>query len=366
MSTPRQILEDAWQQASQPFPVSDPQVSQQVRLIVRNAQNRAAVRLVLACLLAKLHLPSVDIRKPYTEIGDPDVFSGRTYDEKELAPFLLGHQLPINETTAFLTPALRNRNQTLTKDTNLVGRPQAVYQAALALLDAVHSEKLQAQALLVQILAELVSLRDENKKRLDLLFYTSDGILPLSSQEMWVLLEQHSRSPRSSRLPVLMVAAVYHAIGGFFDEHIMPLHVHQAADKQTGALGDIEVFLTNDQQIKTGFEIKAKKLDQKDIDIALTKILRSQHLQNYIFITTEAIDPDLMEYTRSLYERTNGVEVTILDCMGFIHYFLHFFHRQRFTFLETYQTLLLEQPESAVGQALKETWLSLRRAAESR
>jgi DNA adenine methylase len=47
------------------------------------------------CLLAKLHRPDVDIRKLYTEIGDPDAFSGRTYDERYITTF-------INEHTAVL------------------------------------------------------------------------------------------------------------------------------------------------------------------------------------------------------------------------------------------------------------------------
>ena len=99
------------------------------------------VRLVIACLLAKVHNPRVDVRKPYTEIGDPDSFSGRTYDERYVTEFILKHNLPCNPTTAFLTPALRNIKTTLTPDLDLVGRPRAVYSAALGLLSDVHENR---------------------------------------------------------------------------------------------------------------------------------------------------------------------------------------------------------------------------------
>ena len=83
----------------------------------------------------------MDIRKPYTEIGDEDAYSGRTYDESYISQFITEHDLPCNPTTAFLTPALRNRNIVLTPDVNLVGRPPPLYQIVLELLSYVHSKR---------------------------------------------------------------------------------------------------------------------------------------------------------------------------------------------------------------------------------
>ncbi|WP_218062621.1 hypothetical protein [Komagataeibacter swingsii] len=61
-----------------------------------------------------------------TEIGGTDSFSGRTYDERYLTRFINEHWLPVNPTTAFLTPTLRNIGQPLTTDRELVGRPPKV------------------------------------------------------------------------------------------------------------------------------------------------------------------------------------------------------------------------------------------------
>ena len=86
-------------------------------------------------------------------------------------------------------------------------------------------------------------------------------------------------------------------------------------------------------------------------------------IDNYIFITTDVIETEVAEYTKSIYEKT-GVEFAILDCIGFVRHYLHFFHRQRIKFLNIYQAMVLEEPTASVSQPLKEAFLALRRAAE--
>ncbi len=66
-----------------------------------------------------------------------------------------------------------------------------------------------------------------------------------------------------------------------------------------------------------------------------------------------------------IYVKTRGIEFAILDCIEFIKHFLHLFYRIRMSYLEAYQRLLLEEPESAVRQSLKESFLALRLASET-
>ena len=54
-----------------------------------------------------------------------------------------------------------------------------------------------------------------------------------------------------------------------------------------------------------------------------------------------------------------------LDKMGFLRHFLHLFHRIRANYLSAYQNLVLNEPDSAVSQTLKEAFLALRQAAEN-
>lgn len=336
--------------------------------VARNLKNRAGVRLLMACLVAKIHQPHVDIRKPYTEIGSEDAFSGRTYDEQFVTPFILEHELPCNPTTAFLTPALRNRHVTLTVDLNLVGRPPQLYQTVLQLLDAVYRYQISADDLLAETIRWLVLIRNEQQQRLQSLLVglqtTQDG-MPLSSEDIVNLLAKHLSLPGTSRLPVLMVTAVYQSAERYLGEQVLTLHAHTAADKQTGALGDVEITLTNDEAIVTSYEMKAKPVTKDDLNRALQKLSNTnKRVDNYIFITTDKIDEAVQSYAHTLYQQTSGIEFVILDCIEFVRHFLHLFHRIRMPFLETYQTLMVAEPHSAISQPLKEAFLAMRQAAE--
>ncbi|MEH2407945.1 hypothetical protein [Nostoc sp.] len=109
-----------------------------------------------------------------------------------------------------------------------------------------------------------------------------------------------------------------------------------------------------------------KKVTVDDINRAIQKIRNyRQNIDNYIFITTDLIDQSVQEYASGIYEQTGGIEVVVLDCISFIRHFLHLFHRLRMVFLEAYQQLVLDEPDSAVSQPLKEAFLALRQAAES-
>lgn len=339
-----------------------------VESVCRCSVNKAPIRFLLSCLLAKIHNPNVDIRKPYTEIEGEGTYSGRFYDEKFIEPLIRKYQLPCNPTTAFLTPAFRNLDRILSTDVVLVGRPKEIYKHTLELLEVVHLKKEAPKNTLQEILRFLVLIKLENERRMAQLvadLQQAGDALPLSTEEILNLLIQHLNCKGSSRLPVLLVASAYQTVKDQIGEVNKLLKPHNAADKQTGAIGDIEITLINDNHIVTCYEVKDKLVSKLDIDIALQKLSKLKHsIDNYIFITTDIIDIEVANYAKSLYEKT-GVEFAVLDCVGFIRHFLHFFHRQRTTFLNIYQAMVLSEPESSVSQPLKEAFLALRRAAEA-
>ncbi|MEB3233344.1 MAG: hypothetical protein VKJ64_20215 [Leptolyngbyaceae bacterium] len=245
MAAPVEILNAALRRANanleQSF-ISDPLIRESAEYVAHHLKNRAGVRLLMAYLLAKLHRPDVDIRKPYTEIGDTDAFSGRTYNERYITAFINEHNLPCNSTTAFLTPALQNRNTTLTKDVNLVGKPPQLYQAVLSLLDNVHSDRVTADTLIAEIIRLLLIHRNQQQQRIEALvatLNTTKDAVPLSSEDIVNLVEKHMSLKGTSRLSVLVVAAAYQSTEEFLGERVLTLKAHNAADIQTGALGDV-------------------------------------------------------------------------------------------------------------------------------
>jgi hypothetical protein len=349
--------------------IHDEEIAARVISVVNCPSNRAGVRLLMSCMLAKVHRPEIDLRKPYTKIGSKDCFSGRTYDEQFIGDFITKHNLPCNSTTAFLTPTLRNMDQTLTTKVVLVGRPAVMYQDALRLLDDVRAGRVSAKDVLDESIRLLLLERDARKVRLKTLLSGVGrvaGALPLSSEDTVNLIEQHLHCKGSSRLLVLIVAAAYEAAKTRLGERVLNLTAHNAADEQTGAVGDIQITVLGDDKVVTSYEMKNKAVQRGDIDRALQKIAaQGKHVQNYIFISTESVADDIREYARSKYDETGGVEIAILDCIGFLRHFLHLFHRLRKDFLDQYQVIVLREPDSAVSQALKEAFLALRQAAES-
>jgi len=369
------ILDDAYSTAASHLDtsfLSDADLAKKISMIALCASNRAGARFLLAATLAKIDKPTVDIRKPfidsYQESEKADAYGGRNYDEQYVTEFITERMLPCNSTTAFLTPAFRTKNIVLDLKQSLRGRPAELYQAILEILDAIQSEKVSASDVLNELLRRLIIERDERQARLESqkkALQEEAGELPLSSEDTIRLIEQHLALRHSSRLPVLVVAAAYRAAAEKLRERVLQLHAHTAADKQTGALGDVEITLMSDDKVVTAYEMKDKPVTKGDIDIAIQKIVDGAEVQNYIFVTTAAIDPTVREYANQQYRELGGVEIAVLDCIGFLRHFLHLFHRLRTSFLDEYQELVLSQPESAVNQALKEAFLALRKAAQA-
>lgn len=368
--SPADILALAYERAAasldKPF-LGDSHAASEVEFVCR-CPNLAGIRFLMACLVAKLSNASLDIRKPYTEISGPGIYSGRHYDETYVAPFAFKHGLPVNSTTSFLTPAFRTNKTIIAPGVELVGRPKKLYASVVDLISEIHKGSLPAADVLAEMIRRLLVIRDEKKQVIESLvasLETSKNDSSLSAESIITLIVQHIALPKSARLPVLVVAAAYQAAQEYLGERHLPLQGHNTADKQTGALGDIEVVLKDDTEVVTVYEMKAKRVIREDIDIALGKLANGSHdADNYIFITTDRIDDEVQEYAASLHAKI-GVEFVILDCVGFLRHFLHLFYRLRIRFLDAYQALVMSEPDSAVNPSLKVAFLALRVATET-
>ncbi|MBO4451100.1 MAG: restriction endonuclease, SacI family [Bacteroidaceae bacterium] len=364
------ILEKAYQHASkQPNKqfVTNSKMNALIDSICKCEGSKAPIRYLMSAMLAKIYNKSIDTRQPYPKLGNRS-FAGRTIDENIIQRFIHRYQLPCNDTTAFLTPAFRTLETAITKSSFEKCRPAFVYNNMMDILDYVEMHPTTAISILTQIIADLILIKQATENRVAQLIegISSDQESALSSEEITTLLQQHLKCRGSSRLPVLMVVAAYQAVQHLTKENHKPLFAHNAADSQTGAIGDIEIMLQGDDATVTCYEMKKKRVSTDDIYVCVEKIVKlPQRPDNYIIITTERIDEEVKELATSFYNKIE-VEIAVLDCLGFINHFLHFFHRYRTSFLDHYQQLVLDEPTSAVSQPLKEAFLSLRRVAEIR
>ena len=373
MTTPEEKLEQAARRAQMTTNslIEDETILARLKSVCEEPQNRSGIRVLLACALAKMDKPEIDIRKPYTQIGDNDAYSGRRYDEQYVTAFIETHDLPANSTTAWLTPAWRNIDNILTRDIDLVGSPRQMYRDTVNLLNDVYEGKIGEDQLLTETVRQLIGIKERQKTQLENLFKELQKVnrleaIPLSGEDVVTIIEQHLKSKNASRLPVLVVAAAYKAAQANLQECVLPLESHTAADRQTGSLGDLEITLLNDEGIVTSYEMKDKPVTINDVNHAIRKVQRaSSRIDNYIFVTTESTERDVLEYAKSMYEGTGGIEIVILDCIAFLRHFIHLFHRLRVRYLDAYQELLLSEPDSAVSQPLKRIFLDLRINSQS-
>jgi DNA adenine methylase len=239
---PLELLEKFYLQANKKLTKSliTKTTKEKIELICRCNTNKAPIRFLLSCLLAKIHNPNIDIRKPYTEIEGDDTYSGRFYDERFVELFVHKYKLPCNPTTAYLTPAFRNLDRLLTTELVLVGRPRDVYVNTLEILDIVYTQKEKAENVLQEIIRILLIIKAEDELRMLQLItdlQQTDDILPLASEEIVTLLTQHLNCKGTSRLPVLMIASAYQTVKEKIGEENKVLTAQNAADKQTGSFG---------------------------------------------------------------------------------------------------------------------------------
>lgn len=344
----------------------EPRIEKPIHDICRN-DNKSPIRYLMSGMVAKIEKPSINLYKPISALGGDDAYEGRGYDERIVEPYVLKYQLPCNATTAFLTPSFRKIDRPLAREMFITSRPPEPYYWMMDVLAYVELYPQKAEAVLLEIIRNLIIIKSENDQRLqEQLARIKDrsDISALSSEEIVNLIVQHLHCKKSSRLPVLIVAASYATVKDLIGEQAKGLLSHQAADRQTGSLGDVEITLLTEDNTVTCYEMKNKVVQKTDIEKGIEKISKhGSHIDNYIFITTEPINREVNDYAKSLY-REMGTEVVILDCIGFLRHFLHFFHRRRVQFLDNYQELVLKEPTSSVSQALKDAFLALRVAAQ--
>jgi len=214
--TEMEILDDAYECASNNIDshfVEDPEIQNRLHDVV-NSQVGAGLRALLAACLAKIHEPSIDITRPYTGIGD-NSYSGREYDQRFISEFRNKYDLPFIATTGFLTPALRTKNIPLVPGIRLHGKDEQMYSSFVLLLNDIAQERVSPEDVLCEVTRQLLLVKRSRGERLDALLNelqrSGDEAL-LSVEDIVNLVRQHLSLPKSSRLPVLVVAAAYEVV----------------------------------------------------------------------------------------------------------------------------------------------------------
>jgi DNA adenine methylase len=309
--------------------------------ICRCESNKAPVRYLLTALGAKIKDPSVNTLCAYP-IQGKNHFEGRSIDEHILIQYLEKYSLATNKTTAFLTPSFRfPPNRPYKKEDFVKSRPSSVYNALVDVLTKVNEDSTLAKPLLVATFAKLIFLRDAYALKLALQKSAAMLSKEPTITEIIEILETHAAQPRASRLPVLMYAAAHDIFLDGSSYTRKKLLAHNAADKQTGATGDIEIIEKLTGRLITSIEIKSRAITEEDVNIGVEKAL--VHLPvAYFFASTVAPTDRISKYAESF---SGKVQFRVWDIFEFIASVLCMWPERRSEFLEDYKKLVLEDAD---------------------
>ena len=324
----------------------------------------APLRVLLALLIAKLLNPRVNILYPVSgSDGIEGTFSGRTVDENCIQILIDDYRLPLNQTTGFLTPAFRTLKLPISENLgNEIGKNKTVYNAFSSIIHKVQRGELNPEEVLIEILRKLILLREERMSKLEYqLRELSREDLDLSAEDIVFIIHQLLSLPKSSRIPVVVVAALHKTLEECLNEKVKPLESHTAADSKTGALGDVELTAESGDIVRV-YEVKDRQVTESDIHVAVEKIARldskRSKLRQYLFVTTKPVDRSVLLKTREVCGYM-GIEMTVLDCLGFTRHFLHLFFPFRHKFVDNLTKLIMAEPDSSINYAIKERYISL-------
>lgn len=332
--------------ASGATPLTSAEVSGRVTAVMVKRQGDG--RLLLTCSLAAAADPSLDILRPFIKVHDRS-FHGRAVDEDLVASFLRQERLPAMVSTVFTNRGLDRGDGILSQSgTTLLYRP------AVELLEQVANGNLTAEDLLAEAIRVLLAMkRKDDAEMASLQEAARQTRTTLTSAEILSLLAEHKNAPATSRLPVLALAAAYEAAGPEAGWKVRPLRGHYAADRSTGALGDIEVVSPDDDSLINVLDGKDKVVTSADLADASRKAAAG-NVPSYIVATTEEIPKEIEQAAAAL---SGSRDIAVRDWLALVRDILLLHPKARERFLDIYRDLVLDDPQ--VGQPLRESLLRL-------
>lgn len=259
---------------------------QDLDIILSNAESgKAALAVVITSLVKKIITPSQDIRIHQTNMQGG--YSGRGLDTKVVTPFIRTNDFPfMSAGSGWLTRSFEQRSP-YTLDYKGSVKPLELKKAFLSILDNVQKGKLDPKKALEYLFAGLEAGRDKNAS---LKLAKPTG---LSIETVVHYLDQHFmydyKSSGASRLPVLAIYAAYmqmmKEVSRYKGFTLPALLRHNAADKKTDTIGDIQV-LDAEKRIVEAVEIKHLiEITPTIIDTAYKKF-KSEPVKRYYLLTT--------------------------------------------------------------------------------
>lgn len=300
---------------------------------------KGVITVFITSVVYKILNPQQDIRNH--QDGIQNGYSGRTFDTKNITPFLKQHKFPAMAESGWLT---RSLEQKVPYDLNYTGsiRPESLKAAFLTLLDNIQKGA-NCKDYLSFMLQGLIIKR--NQHTIDLTKPTA-----LSINSILNVLENHFnanyKAEGASRLPVLAFYAIYECLISetkrFENKELLPIESHTSADARSGRIGDIDIIDENNRayeavEVKHGITITLQLVLDAYAKFQTTPVNRY-----YILSTAPQSNKDEWDKIQEEIQRiknVHGCQVIVNGIMPSLKYYMRLLDNS-FEFIDKYVNLL--------------------------
>lgn len=314
---------------------------------------KGVLTVFITSVVYKILHPTQDIRNH--QDGIQNGYSGRTFDSKNITPFLKKCKFPAMAESGWLT---RSLEQKVPYDQNYTGaiNPSGLKAAFLTLLDNIQNGA-DCKKYLHYIFQGLIIKR--NQHTIDLAKPTT-----LSINSILGILDEHFHSSYkaegASRLPVLAIYAIYecllHEAKRFENKKLLPIESHTSADSRSGRVGDIEIIDDNNRtfeavEVKHGITITLQLVQDAYSKFQTTPV-------NRYYILSTGQPPNKEDWAKIQAEvqkikNVHGCQLIVNGIMHSLKYYLRLLDNT-FEFIDKYVNLI--ENDTALKFEHKEKW----------
>lgn len=361
--TPTEFLTDLYNKAmsvvgSSEKNVSDlkPKEQELLNVVLQySEQAKAVLTVLITSLVYKSLHPEQDIRKHQASIAGG--YSGRTFDSKNITPFMKAHKFPSMAESGWLTRALE---QKVPYDKNYSGAitPKELKPVFLTILDNIEKGA-DSKKYLSFLIQGLIIKR--NKQTIDLAKPTT-----LSISTILDLLDKHFngsyKAEGASRLPVLAIYAAYecliHEAKRFDKKQLLTIESHTSSDKSSGRVGDIDI-IDEKKRVFEAVEVKhGISITLQLVQDAFEKF-KTTPIDRYYILSTASPDKDEYKKIEAEIQRiknVHGCQLIVNGIMPTIKYYLRLLDKTS-EFIENYVNLI--EADKSLKFEHKERWNNL-------
>lgn len=314
---------------------------------------RGVLTVFITSVVYKILHPGQDIRNHQDSI--PNGYSGRTFDSKNITPFLKQCKFPAMAESGWLT---RSLEQKVPYDKNYTGaiNPSGLKASFLTLLENIQNDA-ECDKYLSYIFQGLIIKR--NQHTINLAKPTT-----LAINSILEILNQHFHSPYkadgASRLPVLAFYAIYECLiyeaKRFENKKLLPIESHTSADARSGRIGDIEIIDENERSFEA-VEVKFGITISLQIVLDAYSKFQTTAVNRYYILSTapqaEKEEWDKIQAEIQRVKNVHGCQLIVNGIMPSLKYYLRLLDNT-FEFIDKYVNLL--ENDTALKFEHKERW----------